>query len=81
MIDPKTLTMLTTLKPRTLAGVLATSGYSGNSFETAAFMGINRDGKFVYLVTFFDEGGEGLVDTGKIFVSFDHATRVVSAEF
>ena len=80
MITADTLQTLTTFGPKGLAVLLADSGYSGASFKTIKFLGITNGGQFCYGVTYYDESGEG-EETGKVFLTYDHATGSVSAEY
>ena len=70
----------TTLSRYDLVKILAQSGYSGMSFESAKFLGITNGGDFCYSATFFDDAGTGEVETVKIYVNKD-ATGNLVAEF
>lgn len=80
MITVDTLKTLTSLGPKGLAALLANSGYSNGSFKTATFLGITTGGQFCYKVTYQDENTGG-VATGKVFVTYDHATGSATADF
>lgn len=81
MITAQTLQGLINFTTKDLAKILDTSGYSMCSFETAEFLGITNGGQFCYRVTYFDEAGSGEQETGKVFVSRDSATGVLTADF
>ena len=81
MIDPNTIHTLSNLTRKGLAVVLADTGYSGCSFKHATFMGINPDGHFVYEVEYYDDMGTGEYLEGYVFVSYNHETGAVTADF
>jgi hypothetical protein len=81
MITAETLQGLINFTTKDLQKILDTSGYSMCSFETAKFLGITNGGQFCYKVTYFDEAGTGDHETGKVFVSLDQATGVLTADF
>ena len=81
MITAQTLQGLINFTTKDLAKILDTSGYSMCAFETAEFLGITNGGQFCYKVTYFDEAGTGEQETGKVFVSLDSATGVLTADF
>lgn len=81
MISPETLSRLMTLSVEDISTILATSGYTGCFFESAEFCGLTKLGQFVYAITFFDEQGTGDLDAGKVYVSIDHNTEELSADF
>ncbi len=81
MILADTLKTLTSFGPKGLAVVLDKSGYSMCSFETAEFLGITNGGQFCYKVTYHDDAGTGEVETGKVFVKYDHGTHAITADF
>lgn len=83
MISPDNVEALSNFGPHTIAIALANSGYGGNSFEDAKFLGINEDGAFVYKVTFYDEmdiDAEELLATN-VFLTYNHLTDSVKADF
>lgn len=80
MITAEVLKQMTTLGTYALAQILATSGYSGARFKSACFLGLTKDCDFCYTVTFHDEDGTG-EGTGRVFVRYDPATNLVSAEY
>lgn len=81
MITAETLQGLMSFTTKDLAKILDTSGYSMCSFETAKFLGMTNGGQFCYQVTYFDEAGTGENEVGKVFVSIDQATGVLTADF
>ena len=81
MITAEKLESLTTLGPKSLAKILDKSGYSMCSFQTAKFVGITNAGQFCYLATWFDESGTGNLEKSKVFITYDHSTETMSAEF
>ena len=81
MITADTLKTLTSFTKSALARALATSGYTGASFESAEFVGITNGGQFCYKVTYFDDSGTGQVETGKVFLSYDPAQGRVTADY
>ncbi len=81
MITAETLRGLMSFTTKDLAKILDTSGYSMCSFETAEFLGMTNGGQFCYKVSYYDEAGTGDHETGKVFVSLDHSTGVLTADF
>lgn len=81
MITARTLKGLISFTTKDLQKILDTSGYSMCSFETAEFLGMTNGGQFCYKVTYYDETGTEEVETGKVFVSLDQTTGVVTADF
>ncbi len=81
MITAETLKGLMSFTTKDLAKILDTSGYSMCSFKTAEFLGMTNGGQFCYKVTYFDEAGTGEDEVGKVFVSLDHATGILTADF
>lgn len=81
MITADTLKTLTSFTPVALARGLAQSGYTGVSFQSAEFLGITNGGQFCYKVTYFDDSGTGEMETGKVFLTFDHAVGGVTVDY
>lgn len=85
MISPDTLDSLTRFSTHALARALANSGYSGHSFREAEFVGINGSGQFCYRVSYYDETVWAIEDQepmyAMVFLTYDHLTNGVSAEF
>lgn len=81
MIRPDKLNELTTLKTQDLIQMLNEHGYTGDDgIRYSKFIGINRSGDFVYETTYFDESTQEL-ETGSIFVKFDHNLLTTTADF
>ena len=80
MITADTLKTLTTLGPKGLAVMLDKSGYKMCSFKAAKFLGLTNGGQFCYSVTYYDEAGTG-EEVGKVFLTYDHASDLVTADF
>ena len=80
MITADTLKTLTTFTAKGLAGALANSGYKGWEIKTAKFVGITNAGQFCYTITYDDRNGLG-EETGKVFLTYDHANGKVSADY
>ena len=81
MITADTLKTLTEMGPKGLSVILSQSGYSGNSFKSAKFLGITNGGQFCYKVTYHDDAGTGEEEVGKVFISYDHANNSITADF
>lgn len=80
MILAKELNKFATLDRYDLANILARSGYTGMSFESAKFLGITNSGDFCYSVQYFDETGTGEVEVAKVYIN-KSATGDMVAEF
>ena len=80
MITADTLKTLTEMGPKGLSVILSQSGYSGNSFKSAKFLGITNGGQFCYKVTYHDDNGEGDA-VGKVFVKYNTADHSITADF
>ena len=79
MITADTLATLTTLDTSGLAACLADSGYEGWGFKSVRFLGITNGGQFCYSMVYDDPNmGE---QTGKVFLTYNHATGLVIAEY
>jgi hypothetical protein len=81
MITPDLLKELTTYKKQDLVDLLDKAGYTDWSIKYSKFRGVNRDGHFVYEITYRDLNFHNLDETGFIRVKFDHNLLTVSAEF
>ena len=81
MITAETLRGLMSFTTKDLAKILDKSGYSMCSFETAEFLGMTNGGEFCYKVSYYDEAGTGNHEVGKVFVSLDRSTGVLTADF
>ena len=83
MISEEMLKDLINFGPGDVARVLARSGYTGQSFEDAKFVGITTGGEFCYLVKYWDDDGGPMatLELGKVFVRLDAVTQQLVAEF
>ena len=83
MLTADKVRQLTTLCNKGLARLLADSGYTGCSFESAEFLGISNGGQFVYSVKFWDDGGgpEEELTTEKVYVNYNKEKGQIEAEF
>ena len=74
-----------TLRMATVVWVLAMalkhSGYTGAVFKTAKFVGITNGGQFAYKVTYHDEAGTGKDEVGQVYLSYDPAAGMVTADY
>ena len=70
MITPVKLQELISHTPQTLATVLHFSGYTGEQFKSAEFIGIANSGQFCYKVVYHDESGTGTA-VGKVFLTYN----------
>ena len=80
MIPAHRVKQMMTLTHYTLPQWLKDSGYTGVYFNQVEFVGINREGQFVYDVQFPDESGTGNTQ-GRVFVSYDWDTGKIKADF
>lgn len=80
MINTGTLESLTSISSVGLTRILADSGYAGSTFESARFEGIVKSGAFCYSVSFYDNDANEL-ETGSVFVYYDHNTKKLTADF
>lgn len=78
MIMADRLKQLTSFGPRDLSLILADTGYTGCTFESAEFLGLTNGGDFCYKVIYPDESGTGTA-VGKVFVKYN--LGVVTADF
>jgi hypothetical protein len=81
MLTADKVKLLTTMGPTALKLTLASSGYTGQAFKSAKFIGITNGGQFCYQVTYFDDAGTGEDEIGKVFVSYNHANDSITADF
>ncbi len=80
MILAETLKTLTAFTAPALSRAVISSGYTDAEFKTAEFLGITNGGQFCYKVTYYDENlGED--SQGKVFLTFDHSTGAVTADY
>jgi len=80
MILADTVRTLTTLTPTGLSQVLKHSGYTGQFFKRAEFVGITNGGEFAYKVIYHDDAGTG-EEVGKVFVKYDSSTGFMTAGY
>ena len=80
MILADTLKLLTTMTSTSLAQVLKASGYTGQSFKAAEFLGITNGGEFAYRVEYHDDSGTGRT-IDKVFVRYDQSNHAITAGF
>lgn len=80
MILANEVAKYTTLDRLEISKILARSGYTGCSFESAKFVGITNGGDFCYSVKYFDDSGTGEVEVTKVYVK-KTATGDMAAEF
>ncbi len=78
MIRAETIQMLMNMDADQLANVLDETGYMGCSFEEVNFQGITECGSFRYNVTYIDEDE---IAAGRVYVTYDHKTNKISADF
>ncbi len=81
MLTADKVQILTTMGATALKMTLASSGYSGQSFKSAKFLGITNGGEFCYQVTYFDDAGLGEDPVGKVFVKYDFANNRITANY
>ena len=77
MITPVKLQELISHTPQTLVTVLDFSGYTGEQFKSAEFIGITNSGQFCYKVMYHDESGTG-EDVGKVFLTYKKDGSVIA---
>lgn len=70
MISADHLRYLTALTTRQLEAIALNSGYRGERYLSAQFLGLTNGGQFCYAITFADDGE---VKSGKVFVTYDSA--------
>lgn len=80
MILADTLKVLTTMGPTALAQVLKHSGFTGQSFKAAEFVGITNGGEFAYKVEYYDDSDTGRT-FDKVFVKYDQTNHAMTAGF
>ncbi len=78
MITASKLTELTTYSPSALTRIVQASGYKRDRVNEAKFLGMTNAGQFCYEVDYDDFG---TVTTTKLFVKYDPASSVVSADY
>ena len=78
MITADKLTLLTNFPAVMLSDLAKAAGYKGPAFSSCKFLGITNGGQFCYLVVFPVKDG---TDSTKVFVTYNHATGKVSADY
>ena len=78
MILASKLAELTTYSPRALTRIVQESGYKQDTVNQAKFLGMTNGNQFCYQVDYDDFG---TMSTTKLFVNYDPATGVVSADY
>lgn len=78
MISAETVRYLTAVPVKHLEAIAWNSGYKGDRFNSAEFMGMTNGGQFCYAVTFVEEGE---VQKGKVFLNYDPAADRVSLDY
>jgi hypothetical protein len=78
MITASKLTELTTYSPRALTRIVQASGYKQDTVNEAKFLGMTNGGQFCYKVDYDDFGTPS---TTKLFVKYDPATGMVTADY
>ncbi len=78
MITASKLTELTTYSPRALTRIVQASGYKQDKVNEAKFLGMTNGGQFCYKVDYDDFGTPS---TTKLFVKYDPATGMVTADY
>lgn len=77
MITAEQLKILTSLGPQGLTTFLNRSGYKQDKVTECQFLGMTNGGQFCYKI---DYDNFGTKEYRKAFLSYDHATGVVSAD-
>ena len=78
MITADTLKTLTTFTAPALTRAINDTGYKGDVFLSAEFLGLTNGGQFCYSVTYREHDAE---QTGKVFLTYDPTVGVVSADY
>jgi hypothetical protein len=78
MITASKLTELITLSPRALTRIVQESGYKKDKVNEAKFLGMTNANQFCYKVDYDDFGTPS---TTKLFVKYDPATGMVTADY
>jgi hypothetical protein len=78
MITAEKLATLTQFTAAALTRAIQVSGYKGDSFEGARFLGITNGGQFCYAVTYKQDGE---LEEGKVFLTYDQAAGTVTADY
>jgi hypothetical protein len=78
MITASKLSELITLSPRALTRIVQSSGYKQDKVNEAKFLGMTNGNQFCYKVDYDDFG---TMSTTKLFVKYDPATGMVTADY
>ena len=78
MITADTLNILTTFTAPALDRAARDAGYQGPAFTGCRFLGITNAGQFCYMAVFQVKGG---TDSTKVFLTYDHAYDMVTADY
>jgi len=78
MITADMLKTLISMTPRALTGVLQASGYKKDKVNEAKFLGMTNAGQFCYEV---DYDNFGTMEKCKLFVKYDQATSMMTADY
>lgn len=78
MILASKLNELITLSPKSLTRIVQASGYKKDTVNEATFLGMTNAGQFCYKVDYDDFGTPS---TCKLFVKYDPASGVVTADY
>lgn len=78
MITADMLEHLTTMGTRQLERLAAISGYDGDCYSTAEFLGITNGGQFCYKVTYVEEGE---THKSKVFLTYHYGEDRVSLDY
>jgi hypothetical protein len=81
MITPELLKEFSTYKKQDLINLLTESGYTAEGIKYSKFRGVNRDGHFVYEITYRDIDFHNHDETGFLCVKFDHNLLTVTVDF
>lgn len=78
MITADTLKTLTTYTAEDLTQLIQKAGYKEDKFSSSKFLGITNGGQFCYFAVFKVEDG---TDSTKVYITYNQARGVVSAEY
>lgn len=68
MIRADTVRYLTSLNTKHLEAIAEHSGYHGDRYSSAEFLGMTNGGEFCYKISFVEDGRR---NQGKVFVKYD----------
>lgn len=78
LISANTIRYLTSLDTKHLEAIAWNSGYHGDRFSSAEFLGMTNGGEFCYKISFVEEGKR---NQGKVFVKYDPAQDRASLDY